>query len=302
MNLDYFTTFRDVARLGSFSEVAVKLGVSQPAVSFQIHKLEQKYGIRLIDRTQKSISLTVAGKRLLRFIESFEKDHQQLENDFEKMRLDISGDLSVVASTIPSEYLLPGLLAKFKRMNQAVQIKVDTFDSLAAVKGVIDGTYEVGFCGVKPEDPGLESFRVAGDEIVLIVFPDHPFAKRSWISVSELEGQQLILRNKTSGTQQSLEKIFAKFKINPKKLHPHLIMGSTQTVISAVEAGAGIAFVSSLAIKKSLELDLVRQVRIKGFSLKRDFYCFYCRERIVSRLIKEFIAFIRTEASHGIIP
>ncbi|MBN2242555.1 MAG: LysR family transcriptional regulator [Acidobacteria bacterium] len=299
MNLDYLITFRNVARLGSFSEVALKMGLSQPAVSFQIRKLEQKFGIRLLDRTQKAIKLTVAGKRLLQFIESIEGDLGRLENDFEKMRQDISGDLWIIASTIPSEYILPGLLAEFKEMHPTVRVKVDTLDSLDAVKGVLEGKYEVGFCGIKPGEQGLESFRVCGDEIVLIVFPDHPFAQRNWISYSELEAEHLIFRSETSGTQQSLEKLAAQSKIKFKKLTPHLIMGSTQAVVSAVEAGAGVAFISKSAIKKSLELGLVRQVAIKGFSLKRDFYCFYPRERIVSRLIKEFIAFIRKETSSG---
>ena len=93
MNLDYLKTFKDVARLGSFSEVAIKLGLSQPAVSFQIQKLEQKFGIRLLDRTQKIMKLTVAGKRLLHFIESIEEELELLESDFEKMRQDIAGDL-----------------------------------------------------------------------------------------------------------------------------------------------------------------------------------------------------------------
>ena len=299
MNLDYLKTFKEIARLGNFSEVALKLGLSQPAVSFQIQKLEQHFGIRLLDRTQKTMKLTVAGKRLLAFIDSFEKDLDSLENDFEKMRKDISGDLSVIASTIPSVYILPHLLAKFKTMHPTVRVKVDTHDSLETIKGVSGGKYEVGFCGVRPEEQGLEFFKVSDDEIVLIVYPSHPFAKRNWISFAELETEQLIFRSETSGTQQSLEKMSSKAKIKLKKLSPHLIMGSTQAVISAVEAGAGIAFISNSAIQKSLALGLVKQVAIKGFSLKRDFYCFYHKERIVSRLIREFIAFIRTETVSG---
>ena len=67
MNLAYLKTYLEVIKLGSFSEVAKKLSISQPAVSFQIQKLEQDLDVRLIDRSQKTITMTEAGKRLLRF-------------------------------------------------------------------------------------------------------------------------------------------------------------------------------------------------------------------------------------------
>ena len=80
-------------------------------------------------------------------------------------------------------------------------------------------------------------------------------------------------------------------------LTPGLVMGSTQAVVAAVEAGTGIAFVSDLAVKKSLALGLVRQVRVNNLRLLRDFYCVYRRGRVVSRLLEEFIAFVREEAA-----
>ena len=115
MNIDHLKTFQEVVRLGSFSEVAKKLDISQPAVSFQIQRLEQELGIRLIDRSQRAIKLTSAGRRILHFAESVEIEREQLRHDLEQMREDISGDLLIAASTIPGEYLLPPLLAKYKK-------------------------------------------------------------------------------------------------------------------------------------------------------------------------------------------
>ncbi len=299
MNLDHLKTFQEVVRLGSFSKVAKKLSITQPAVSFQIQKLEQQLGTRLIDRTQRAITLTTAGKRLLRFAESIEAERKRLQHDLEQMREEVSGDLLVTASTIPGESLLPPLLSKFKRMHPAVRIQVDVSDSLTVISGVRDNLYEVGFCGVPPEGEDLTSFKVADDEIVLIVFPEHPFAQRSEVLPTELEGESLIFRESTSGTQRSLESHLARAGLDLRKLVPNLILGTTQAVVSAVAAGAGIAFVSNLAIQKDLALGLVRQVVVSGLRLSRDFYCIYRRERVVSRLLEEFINFIQIKASRG---
>jgi DNA-binding transcriptional LysR family regulator len=163
MNIDYLKTFREVVRLGSFSEVAKNLSITQPAVSFQIQKLEQQLSIRLIDRTQRTITPTAAGKRLLRFAESVESDREQLLKDLAEMRDEVSGDLVIAASTIPGEYVLPPLLADFKKLHPAVRVQVDVSDSLTVINGVSSNTYEVGFCGVPPEGHGLTSFKISED-------------------------------------------------------------------------------------------------------------------------------------------
>lgn len=299
MNLEHLKTFREVIRLGSFSEVAKKLAITQPAVSFQIQKLEHELGMRLIDRSQRNFSLTAAGKRLLSFAESIEGERAQLQHDLEQLRDEVSGDLLITASTIPGEFLLPRWLAGFKRLHPAVKVQVDVSDSMAVINGVQENRYEVGFCGIAPEVQELTSSRVAEDRIVLIVSTEHPFTLRDEITPAELEGQSLIFREETSGTQRSLENRLSGSGFNMKKLTPNLILGSTQAVIAAVEDGAGIAFVSSLAIKKSLALGLVKQVSVAGLDLKRDFYCIYRQERIVSRLLEEFIIFINIEVSSG---
>jgi len=298
MNIDHLKTFQEIVRLGSFSEVAKKLAISQPAVSFQIQKLEQELGIRLIDRTQRAITLTAAGRRLLRFAEAVGAEREHLNHDLEQMREAISGDLLIAASTIPGEFLLPRLLAEFKQRHPAVKIQVDVSDSLTVISRIRDNTYEVGFCGIAPEGRDLAFFKIASDEIVLIVSPEHPFARKEEVSPDDLEGEPLISREATSGTQRSLESLLLKAGLDIRKWVPNLVLGSSQAVVSAVAAGAGIAFVSNLAIKEGVAPALVRQVRLRGITLSRDFYCVYRQERVVSRRLEVFINYIQIETSN----
>jgi LysR family transcriptional regulator, transcriptional activator of the cysJI operon len=128
------------------------------------------------------------------------------------------------------------------------------------------------------------------------VFPEHPFAQRKEVPFLELEGESLISREETSGTQGSLKSLLYSAGLDLDKLSPSLILGTTQAVVGAVEARMGIAFVSNLAIDKSLALSLVKVVAIQGMKLNRDFYCVYRKERVVSRLLAEFIAFVQARA------
>ena len=298
MNLDYLRTYLEVIKTGSFSEVARKLSISQPTVSFQIQKLERDLGVRLIDRSKKTIIMTEAGKRLLRFAKFVEEERARLLDDVEQLREEVVGDLVITASTVPGEFLIPAILSEFKVQHPAVGIRVAVSDSLTVINDVQNGAYEVGFCGAMPEGQDLESFKIAEDEIVLIVFPEHPFANRPEVSPMELVGEPLIFREETSGTQRSVESQLLEAGFNLGQGAPKLILGTTQAVVSAVEAKAGIAFVSSLAIKKSCALGLVKVVELEGLRLRRDFFCIYREERIVSRLLGEFVAFVQAGAPY----
>ena len=294
MNLDYLKTYQQIIRLGSFSEVAKRLSISQPAVSFQIQALERDLGVRLIDRKQKTISMTEAGKRLLRFADLIEKERELLTYDISQLREEITGELAIAASTIPGEFLIPPILAEFKRLHPVIDTRMMISDSLTVITKIQSSEYEIGFCGILPEGKDLTVFKIAEDEIVLIAFPEHPFAQREKVSFDELGKESLIFREETSGTQRSLDSLLNKEGFNLRSYSPTLVLGSTQSVISAVEAGIGIAFVSNLAIKKSLALGLVKAATIEGINLKRNFYCIYRKERVVSRLIEEFIAYVES--------
>jgi DNA-binding transcriptional LysR family regulator len=292
MNLDHLNTYIEVVKTGNFSEVAKKLGISQPAVSFQIQKLEQDLGVRLIDRKQKKLTLTEPGKRILSFAQKVQDEYGSMLEDINQLREDVIGNLFISASTIPGDFILPPLLSEFKTLHPSVQIQVVVSDSGQVIEDVENGTYDVGFCGIMPENKEMEAIKIAEDEIVLIVAAGHPFASRKSVSFMEIAEEPFIAREETSGTQKNVASLLKIAGFDIKLLKPSLILGTTEAVVSAVESRSGIAFVSNYAIKKSLSLGMVEEVNVEGLTLKRDFYCIYHKERVVSRLLDEFISFI----------
>lgn len=298
MNLDYLKTYTLLVKMGSFSAVAKKLSISQPAVSFQIQKLEHDLGARLLNRSQKKIILTEAGKRLLSFAQVVSGEEGRLLQDMEHMRDEVGGELRIIASTAPGELIMPAMVGEFIGLHPAVRAQILVASSMATIAGVHDGSFEVGVCGILPSaEYGLQSLKMPGDEIVLIAPPGHCLTGMEGVSFADIESEPFIQREATSGTQRSVETLLEKAGYNPKRLIPRLLVGSSQAIVSAVEAGAGIAFVSSLAAKKALALGTVQQLAITGLVLKRDFYCIYHSERLSSRLLREFIGFIDKRAA-----
>lgn len=300
MNLDYLLTYLEVIEAGSFSEVAKRMQISQPAVSFQIQKLERDLGVRLIDRSHQPLTMTEAGRRLLRFARVVKQEREGLFRDLERLRDEVTGEIVVAASTIPGEVLVPPIVAGFRQAFPGAGFRMEVMDSGAVIQQVSGGTYDVGFCGVEPEEKGLERFAFAEDDLVLIAFPEHPFASRDSVSLMDLAGETLILRKETSGTQQHISSLLSRKGIRLEGKSPSVVVGSPQSVVAAVEARLGIAFVSGLSARKSISLGMVRQVPVSDFELRRRFYCIYHRDRVVSRLLSEFLDFLKARVPEAL--
>lgn len=298
MNLDYLETFRELVRLGSFSAVAKYLSISQPAVSFQIQKMEADLGTTLIDRSQKKLKLTDSGRRVLVFAENVHDEYGALGSDLDKFRTDIVGELKIAASTIPGEFLVPPLLGEFMSSHAETTAHVDIMDSITVIDSVKYGDYKLGFCGITPpEKDGMSGFKIASDEIILIAAPSHPLATAASVDFARLKNESFIGREVTSGTRQSLEQALQNRSISINSLQFRLILSHTHSVISAVEAGSGLAFVSSLGAQKSLMLGTVKKLKLAGWNVKRDFYCIYYSSGEDLRLTEEFLSFIKQKSS-----
>jgi len=298
MNTNYLRSFLEVVRRGSFSEAARALGVSQPTISFQVQRLEEEASAKLLERQGGRVALTDAGQALARFAERVLAEQEALQESLSALQKGVSGRLSLGASTIPGEYILPRMLGAFLKAHPAVEATVLVADTSVIVDKVQAREVDVGFIGAEVRRRGLVVRRLQDDEVLLLAPPDHPFAQRGSIGVGELEGQALVAREKGSGTQGSLERLLKGAGFSLHQCRWQLVVGSSQAVITAVEAGAGLGFVSALAAEKSLALGRVRAVSLRGLPLRRGIYYAYPEKHTGTRLLQAFLAYL-AEASSG---
>jgi DNA-binding transcriptional LysR family regulator len=293
MNLNYLNTFLNVIKLGSYSKAAKKLYFSQPNVSFQMKRLEKDIGLPLIDYHQKTLYPTKAGKMLLTFAEHVYREQLTLEHNLEQLREQLVGNLFITASHVPGEFILPGLLSEFNNQYPSVEIKAVLSDPGKVIDSVINGDFEIGFSSNRPDNPDLAHFKIAEDEVVLIVSPVHKLAHQNEASLSDLIGESLIFRAEPDGQGNTPADLLinAGFDLNQSKTR--LILGSNIGVVSAVEAGAGIALISNLVVRKSEALGTVKVLKIKKIKSRREFSCIYRNDRKISGACNAFIEFLQ---------
>jgi DNA-binding transcriptional LysR family regulator len=294
MDSTYLRTFLEIVRRGSFSEAAGHLKLSQPAVTFQIQRLERDLGVRLLDRGGGRLRLTPEGEAFHRHAERIVREEEALQESLSALAHEVRGELSMAASTVPGEFLVPALLAEFVRHYPHVQASVTVFDTEAAIEHVLRGEFDLGFTGARTDRPGLEQVPFVRDRMVLIVPPEHPFARRTSIRLEELHDQPLVTRESGSGTMATVRKLLQGAGLDMRDWSNATVLSSTQAVISGVQAGLGVAFVSAFAAAVPVRARAVHALNVEGVKLERDFFVVYQEGRLSTRLQHEFVAFAHT--------
>jgi DNA-binding transcriptional LysR family regulator len=293
MNIDYLVAYYFVITLGSFTQAAKKLHISQPGISFQIQNLEKELGLPLIEYKNKKIYMTEPGKRLFSFAEKVYFERVNLLHDLEQLRKSLSGNLSIIASRIAAEYILPEFISDFNRHYPAIDTNINVSDSKNVIKELKEGKYIVGFCSVLPDGQKLEYFKIAKEDVVVVVSNNHHLARFQEVSLADLARETIILRVDAREQQRDPVNLLldAGFDVNQAK--SKLVLGTNTGIITAVESGTGVAFMSSLAIRQGEGFSKIKTLKIKDTNLGRIFYCVFNRECTSSPILNEFINFVK---------
>jgi LysR family transcriptional regulator, low CO2-responsive transcriptional regulator len=288
--IPHLETFALAAETGSFTAAAKQLGLTQAAVSQRIAALEKDLGIALFSRQGGRASLTDAGRTLHDFARRIQTLHDQARQELTGRPIPVAGELSLVASSVPGEYLLPDLLPRFQARHPHVHIKARISDSHDIFAQVKQNHADLGLAGDRSDDPDLVQQRIGHDEMVLVVAPDHAWGGRTNVELKELQTQPLIVRESGSGSRHALEQALDRAGHSLADFRVALELGSNEAINAAVRRGLGVAFLSSLAVRAQGEP--LPTVRVGCLDLGRDLYAVHDRRRalpIAARLFLDLL-------------
>lgn len=289
MKLKSLKMFIELIEQGSFSVAADRLSVSQPAISMQIKSLEEYFKTKLLVRQGGEISLTPAGRKV------YQKS-RQIINSWELLHLDVDqikgsqcGKLVIGSSTIPAAYLIPDLLAAFHKSFPEVEVTVEVGDSTDMINKLKKQEVDLIIVGSKPTEKQFDQIAVAEDPLVLIAPLNSPLAIQKEIKLKDLYNESMIIREAGSGTRQAMFNALRETGFTKHDFHIVASLGSTEAIISGVESGLGVSFVSGLAAEKASKNNRVKQLKLKNLVMERKLYLAYYKNQIEAPLIKKFI-------------
>jgi DNA-binding transcriptional LysR family regulator len=267
-----FDLLLSVARLGSVGLAAQAHGISQPAASTRIRRLERRLGVTLIERSPHGSRLTPHGELVAGWAQAAVDAAAALEAGITSLRERGDAVLRVAASMTVAEYLLPGWLTALRERHQHTKVTLTAGNSEEVAAAVLGGTADIGFVEGPDLPPGLTASRAGQDTLTVVVAAGHPWARRrSGISAAELAATPLVAREPASGTRRSLEEAL-RAQAGLERVPPEAELSSTTAIKSAVTAGIGPAVLSSLAVAPELAAGTLRAVRVTGLDLTRQLH------------------------------
>jgi DNA-binding transcriptional LysR family regulator len=267
--------FRSVCEHLSFRRAAEDLHLSQPAVTQQIKALEDELGTRLLDRTGGRVVLTAAGRVLKARATELAELVARTQEELASLRGEHSGLLRAGASTSIAQYVLPKMLGAFHHEHPRVKLQIRSGNTEEVVEWLIEGRIAIGLI----EGPALrKDVRVEPfmeDELVLLYPANHPWKSRQSLTVQDLKGAPFLLRERGSGTRRVLEAALAKAGLKVNDLEVVMELDSSEAIISSVESGLGIGFVTRAAVMPRLPLGRIATAKIQGLRIPRSFSLVY---------------------------
>jgi DNA-binding transcriptional LysR family regulator len=292
ISLRQLRAFAAINQLGSFTKAAGALHATQPALSAQINELEQTLGVRLFDRSTRSVSITQAGRDLLPVVDKILADVALVLTHARGIVQGNIGRVAVAALPSVSSTTLPQAVAHFRRQFPGITISLK--DALAAriVQMIRDDEVDFGLTSPPTGDAQLEFTPLASDRMVAVLPRNHPLANAKRIKLADLLDTPLILMNRDSSVRRIVDAACASLgRIATPAYEPAFMA----TAIGMVRAGLGATLLPSSAFEITSGGDLVTHP-LQERELTRQIGVLRKRARSLSPAAESFVRALRTHA------
>jgi DNA-binding transcriptional LysR family regulator len=278
-NLYPLHVFRLVARGGSVTRAAQELRISQPAVSAHLKSLERRYGVTLFERTPRGMLLTRAGERVLEQSNRLFALHEEIAAVAVAARGEVSGEVTVAASSTPGAYCVPELLRQFQERYPDVRPRLTVGDSAEVLEWLREYRVPLGVIGEMATGDDLHRVGIAADELQLLAAAGDPLCRVRRVKPEHLAGRTLLLREAGSSTRGGAESLLGGVL---KQFGRVVEIRSAEAIAQAVASGLGVAVLSSWATRLQVQAGLLRPVRDLRFRRQRRFFLVRRRDRVLT--------------------
>lgn len=297
MLLVHIEGFLEVARLGSVSRAAEALYVTQPTLTARLHGLERELGERLFVRGRQGMRLTDAGRAFLPYAERAVRALRDGRHAIDEVGRASAGQLLVAAAPAVSTYILPAVLEAFVNSHPRVEVVVRTGHSEDVLQMVLRDEAHLGL-GRALRHPEIELQPFHEEELVLVVAPDHPFARQRGVGIAEVGSEQLILFDRTSSYYEITQAAFLAAGVT---LRGMMELDNIEAAKKMVERGLGVALLPRTAVTREVDAhELCRVEVVDAAPMRRNIVAMRRRDAgPPSGLVRAFLELLTSTPLEG---
>lgn len=283
ITLRQLAVFAEVLKSGSTSQAAQKLALSQSAVSAALTDLEGQLGVQLFDRVGKRLVINEHGRLLYPRVVALLEQTVEIEQLFQKG----NGAIRVYASSTIGNYILPEVIARYRRDVPDLPLEIAVGNSLDAIAAVANFRVDIGLIEGPCRSLDLVAEPWLEDELVVFTAPDNPLLRGS-ITLDRLASESWILRERGSGTREVVDYLLLS---HLPSFQLGMELGNSEAIKHAVRHGLGISCLSRRVIAGQLEAGKLVEVAIPLPRLVRKLYQIRHRQKHLSLALRRFLQY-----------
>lgn len=281
--------FRTVAELGSVTQAAEKLHLTQPSVSSQLSKFEEVLGVQVFEQIGRRLFLTDAGHRVLNESRILFDSLDRLESELAELHGLTKGILRLSAVTT-AKYIVPSLLGPFYKTHPDVELDLQIANREQVIRRLEQNLDDFCVFSHPPEHLDLVKIPLAENKLVLIAPASHPAVDSNEVTWESLQNEPFLGREPGSGTRIAIENHFAK---HGWVLRPKMTIASNEAIKESVAAGLGISIISRHTLSRSVMGNLA-EIKVRGLPITNTWYLVHWRTKALSPVARAFIHFLNT--------
>ncbi|RLB06364.1 MAG: hypothetical protein DRG50_05700 [Deltaproteobacteria bacterium] len=293
INLFGLKIFVMVAEKKSFSAAARSLYLTQPAVTHQIKNLENYFATPLFKRESNAVFLTPAGEILYKYAKRFSKLYDDLMEEIESHTGRLKGDLIIGACTAAGEHIIPHIVKGFHQTHPEVNFSIDIGNCPSVIDKLLKGIVDVGLIGDKVTHRDLITEELLEHTLLLASSPNYMGVDGGTISLGDLTGMKILLREEGVGTRAIFEEMVYQKGMKLKDFQIITVSGSNEVIKMMVKNGIGISVFPLQAIEQELERGDLKALQLQEGEMRHKFYLVYRKQKVIPLKTKSFLEFVK---------
>lgn len=291
MEIRQLRAFVAIAESGTFTAGALRVHVTQAAISMQIRQLETEIGARVFVRAPRHVILTEAGEQLLRRARHILREHDAALDEIAELAGAERGRLRIgSASAMVLTEQLPAILKELRKQHPAAEIAVTSGTSEVLVDQILAGEVDVAFVSLPVDVRGIKTERLSEDQLVAIASPRHKLAKQRTISAYTLAGERLILGERGGNTRRLIDQFFAQAGVT---LRVAMELSRQQAIRRMVEEDMGVGIVPLQSVKEEVDKGKLIRWWIEGAHINWELGIAQLSNGYDSPIMQKFVALAR---------
>ena len=288
MEIRQLRAFVAIAETGTFTAGALRVHVTQAAISMQIRQLESEIGARVFVRAPRHVILTEAGEQLLRRARHILREHDAALDEIAELAGAERGRLRIgSASAMVLTEQLPAILKDLRKQHPAAEISVLSGTSEVLVDQILAGEIDIAFVSLPVDVRGIKTERLSEDQLVAIASPRHKLAKQRTISAYTLAGERLILGERGGNTRRLIDLFFAQAGVT---LRVAMELSRQQAIKRMVEEDMGVGIVPLQSVKEEVEKGRLIRWWIEGAQINWELGIAQLSNGYDSPIMQKFVA------------